>query len=57
VAVQEHHHSVECGVEGILTQLRQIDECSAGLRRGFYPQRLLDDVIVRGKTVTALSDS
>src|SRR5216684_6855466 len=49
MAIHERHHSVECDVEGILIQLRQIDECGAGFEQRLYPQSLLDDVIVRGK--------
>jgi len=49
VAIHERHHPVQCDVEGVLTQLRQIDECSAGFEQGLYPLSLLDDFIVRGE--------
>ncbi len=49
VAIHERDHSVEGGIEWILTQFRQIDERGAGFEQSLYPESLLDDVIVRGK--------
>src|SRR6202022_3261192 len=49
VAVHERDHAIEGDVEGILTELRQIDEIGAGFEQRLYPQSLFDEVIVRGK--------
>src|ERR1700686_3528650 len=48
VAIHERDHTVEGDVEGILTELRQIDEIGAGFEQRLYPEGLFDDVIVRG---------
>src|SRR5882724_9663776 len=49
VTIHERDHSVQGGIEWILTHFRQIDERGAGLEQRLYPKSLLDDVVVRGK--------
>jgi hypothetical protein len=54
VAIHERDHSVDRGMEWILTQLRQIDVSGAGFEQRLYAQSLLDDVIVRSTSGTPL---